>query len=80
MRGSVDSFVKRPVILGRLIGVMTAERTKNRPLASGRLSVFAATVFLFIQYFIGIVFFYFTLETCDLAYVPTVAAVLAALT
>ncbi|KAF8240074.1 UbiA prenyltransferase [Tricholoma matsutake] len=41
------------------------ERTKNRPLASGRLSVFAATVFLLIQYCIGILFFYLTMD--DLA-------------
>jgi len=38
------------------------ERTKNRPLASGRVSVFGATVYLAIQYIIGIVFFYFTVH------------------
>jgi len=39
-----------------------AERTKNRPLASGRVSVFAATVYLVIQYIVGIGFFYITLH------------------
>jgi 4-hydroxybenzoate polyprenyltransferase len=43
------------------------ERTKDRPLPSGRVSVFAATVFLFIQYCAGIMFYYLT--TDDLAYV-----------
>jgi len=38
------------------------ERTKNRPLASGRVSVFAATVYLVIQYIIGIGFFYITVH------------------
>lgn len=33
------------------------ERTKNRPLASGRISVVAATVYLMIQYIIGIAMF-----------------------
>ncbi|KAG6805532.1 hypothetical protein H0H93_004612, partial [Arthromyces matolae] len=41
------------------------ERTKTRPLACGRISVFAATVYLFVQYVIGITFFYFTVH--DLA-------------
>lgn len=35
----------------------SVERTRNRPLASGRISVFAATVFLFLQYAVGIAFF-----------------------
>jgi len=39
-----------------------SERTKNRPLASGRVSVFAATVYLVIQYIIGIGFFYITVH------------------
>ncbi|KAF9059384.1 UbiA prenyltransferase family-domain-containing protein [Rhodocollybia butyracea] len=41
------------------------ERTKNRPLASGRISVFAASIYVLIQYAIGIAWFYFTVE--DLA-------------
>jgi len=32
----------------------SVERTKNRPLASGRISVFAATLFLILQYIVGI--------------------------
>ncbi|KIM41215.1 hypothetical protein M413DRAFT_410751 [Hebeloma cylindrosporum] len=34
------------------------ERTQHRPLPSGRVSVFAATVYLIMQYAIGVVFFY----------------------
>ncbi|KAF9254778.1 UbiA prenyltransferase [Marasmius fiardii PR-910] len=34
------------------------ERTKGRPLASGRITVFKAAVFVFFQYIIGIAFFY----------------------
>ncbi|KAE9409796.1 UbiA prenyltransferase [Gymnopus androsaceus JB14] len=41
------------------------ERTKNRPLASGRISVFAASIYVLIQYAIGIAWFYLTVE--DLA-------------
>ncbi|EJC99728.1 UbiA prenyltransferase [Fomitiporia mediterranea MF3/22] len=33
------------------------ERTKGRPMASGRVSVFSATVFLLLQYLIGVLFF-----------------------
>ncbi|KAJ7231410.1 UbiA prenyltransferase family-domain-containing protein [Mycena haematopus] len=36
------------------------ERTKHRPLASGRVSVLAAIVYLIIQYTLGLTFFYFT--------------------
>ncbi|KAJ7176343.1 4-hydroxybenzoate polyprenyl transferase [Mycena crocata] len=36
------------------------ERTKNRPLASGRISVLAATLYLIAQYALGVAFFYFT--------------------
>ncbi|KAJ7921348.1 4-hydroxybenzoate polyprenyl transferase [Mycena leptocephala] len=36
------------------------ERTRNRPLASGRVSVLAATLYLILQYALGIAFFYFT--------------------
>ncbi|KAJ7144525.1 UbiA prenyltransferase family [Mycena epipterygia] len=36
------------------------ERTKNRPLASGRVSVCAATLYLLMQYALGVAFFYFT--------------------
>ncbi|KAF9001135.1 UbiA prenyltransferase family-domain-containing protein [Cyathus striatus] len=38
------------------------ERTKNRPLASGRISVLAATIYLMVQYLIGTLFFYFTVD------------------
>ncbi|KAJ4479174.1 UbiA prenyltransferase family-domain-containing protein [Lentinula aciculospora] len=38
------------------------ERTKSRPLASGRISVFAALLYASFQYAIGIVWFYFTVE------------------
>ncbi|GLB39545.1 putative ubiA prenyltransferase family protein [Lyophyllum shimeji] len=38
------------------------ERTKNRPLASGRISVLAATIYLFVQYIIGVAFFYLTVR------------------
>jgi 4-hydroxybenzoate polyprenyltransferase len=38
------------------------ERTKNRPMPSGRVSVPAALLYLTIQYIIGTVFFYFTLN------------------
>ncbi|KAF8153319.1 UbiA prenyltransferase family [Crassisporium funariophilum] len=41
------------------------ERTRNRPMASGRISVPAATIFLLVQYAVGIVFFYLTVH--DLA-------------
>lgn len=33
------------------------ERTKNRPLASGRISVLAAVVYLLLQYVIGTAMF-----------------------
>lgn len=36
------------------------ERTKTRPLASGRISLFSASIFVFIQYLTGICFFYTT--------------------
>ncbi|KAF7375362.1 4-hydroxybenzoate polyprenyltransferase, mitochondrial [Mycena sanguinolenta] len=36
------------------------ERTKHRPLASGRISVVAAIVYLLLQYVLGVTFFYFT--------------------
>ncbi|KAJ7272422.1 UbiA prenyltransferase family-domain-containing protein [Mycena rebaudengoi] len=36
------------------------ERTRNRPLASGRVSVLGATVFLIVQYALGVTFFYST--------------------
>ncbi|KAF4612947.1 hypothetical protein D9613_010833 [Agrocybe pediades] len=43
------------------------ERTRNRPLASGRITVLNATLFLFFQYLVGITFFFYT--TRDIAYV-----------
>ncbi|KAK7055820.1 mitochondrial 4-hydroxybenzoate polyprenyltransferase [Favolaschia claudopus] len=36
------------------------ERTKHRPVASGRVSVKAAVVYLLVQYVLGVAFFYFT--------------------
>ncbi|KAF7344104.1 4-hydroxybenzoate polyprenyltransferase, mitochondrial [Mycena venus] len=42
------------------------ERTKHRPLASGRISVLAATLYLMAQYILAISFFYFT--ECGLAF------------
>ncbi|KAJ6468204.1 UbiA prenyltransferase family-domain-containing protein [Mycena sanguinolenta] len=36
------------------------ERTRHRPLASGRISVVAAIIYLLIQYTLGVTFFYFT--------------------
>ncbi|KAF9555508.1 UbiA prenyltransferase [Agrocybe pediades] len=41
------------------------ERTRNRPLASGRITVLNATLFLFFQYLVGITFFFYT--TRDIA-------------
>ncbi|KAF5393066.1 hypothetical protein D9757_001228 [Collybiopsis confluens] len=38
------------------------ERTKNRPVASGRISVPAASVYVLVQYVIGIFWFYFTVQ------------------
>ncbi|KAF5373470.1 hypothetical protein D9615_009485 [Tricholomella constricta] len=41
------------------------ERTRNRPLASGRVPVLAATIYLLCQYILGVAFFYITVH--DLA-------------
>ena len=41
------------------------ERTRNRPLPSGRVSILSALIFLFVQYIVGLVFFY--LAFSDLA-------------
>ncbi|RDB17109.1 4-hydroxybenzoate polyprenyltransferase, mitochondrial [Hypsizygus marmoreus] len=38
------------------------ERTKGRPLASGRMSVLGATVYLLVQYILGILFFFVTVH------------------
>ncbi|KIY71900.1 UbiA-domain-containing protein [Cylindrobasidium torrendii FP15055 ss-10] len=38
------------------------ERCKVRPLPSGRISVFAASIYVGIQYLVGVAVFYFTLE------------------
>ncbi|KAL1679287.1 UbiA prenyltransferase family-domain-containing protein [Schizophyllum commune] len=43
------------------------ERTRGRPLPSGRISVRAATIYLLVQYALGLAFFYATLD--GLAYV-----------
>ncbi|KAF9043800.1 UbiA-domain-containing protein [Hymenopellis radicata] len=40
----------------------SVERCKTRPLASGRISVRAASIYLVIQYLLGLAFFCFTLE------------------
>ncbi|KAK2462541.1 hypothetical protein APHAL10511_005511 [Amanita phalloides] len=40
----------------------SVERTKTRPLASGRISLFRASIFVFMQYFVGISFFYVVIE------------------
>lgn len=45
-----------------ILKIYLPERTKNRPLASGRISVFAAALYLTIQYLIGIAMF-LTLES-----------------
>lgn len=50
---------------GSFILTSDSERTKNRPLASGRISVFAATSYALMQYAIGTAWFYLTVE--DLA-------------
>jgi 4-hydroxybenzoate polyprenyltransferase len=36
---------------------VTIERTKGRPLASGRVSVFAAVVYLLLQYVVGVLLY-----------------------
>ncbi|KAG2006912.1 4-hydroxybenzoate polyprenyl transferase [Coprinopsis cinerea AmutBmut pab1-1] len=38
------------------------ERTRNRPLASGRISVTSATFYLFLQYAVGVIFFVSTVH------------------
>ncbi|TRM67152.1 UbiA prenyltransferase family-domain-containing protein [Schizophyllum amplum] len=38
------------------------ERTRGRPLPSGRITVLAATMYLLLQYAVGVVFFYLTLD------------------
>ena len=45
----------------------STERTRGRPLPSGRISVRAATIYLLVQYALGLAFFYTTLS--GLAYV-----------
>jgi 4-hydroxybenzoate polyprenyltransferase len=39
---------------------VSLERSKGRPLASGRISVPAALLYLFAQYAVGVAFFYYT--------------------
>ncbi|KAF8812833.1 UbiA prenyltransferase [Phlegmacium glaucopus] len=46
------------------------ERTRNRPMPSGRISVPAASLFLFVQYLIGVIFFYFTVHELAFAIYP----------
>lgn len=45
-------------IFGTLQTYFQVERTRNRPLPSGRVSVSSALIFLFVQYTMGLVFFY----------------------
>ena len=42
--------------------VNIVERTRNRPIASGRISVPDASFFLFAQYVIGVVFYYLSVD------------------
>ncbi|KAG6825829.1 hypothetical protein H0H93_000249, partial [Arthromyces matolae] len=62
---TVNDIFDRDMDAGVALAKKIVERTKTRPLACGRISVFAATVYLFVQYVIGITFFYFTVH--DLA-------------
>ncbi|KJA23750.1 hypothetical protein HYPSUDRAFT_137304 [Hypholoma sublateritium FD-334 SS-4] len=48
---TVNDIVDRDMDMG-------VERTRNRPLPSGRVSVSSALIFLFVQYTVGLVFFY----------------------
>lgn len=43
----------------------SSERCRGRPLPSGRISVFAATIYLLVQYAVGLVFFVYIFD--DLA-------------
>jgi 4-hydroxybenzoate polyprenyltransferase len=45
---------------GRPASHHVLERSKGRPLASGRISVPAALLYLFFQYAVGVAFFYYT--------------------
>ncbi|KAJ7858356.1 UbiA prenyltransferase family-domain-containing protein [Mycena olivaceomarginata] len=50
---TINDFFDRKVDAG-------VERSKGRPLASGRISVPAALLYLFAQYAVGVAFFYYT--------------------
>ncbi|PPQ96324.1 hypothetical protein CVT26_005687 [Gymnopilus dilepis] len=66
LRGSactVNDIFDRHVDVG-------VERTRNRPLPSGRMTVSAAIVFLCMQYAVGITFFYLTVERIAFAIYP----------
>ena len=47
----------RPTVPFRLPSYIVIERTKGRPLASGRVSVFAAVVYLIVQYIAGVLLY-----------------------
>jgi 4-hydroxybenzoate polyprenyltransferase len=47
----------RPTVPSRLPFYIVTERTKGRPLASGRVSVFAAVVYLIVQYIAGVLLY-----------------------
>lgn len=46
-----------PLIASSNAPHVTVERTKGRPLASGRVSVFAAVVYLILQYVVGVLIY-----------------------
>lgn len=70
--GGVGTYALRLIFGDVQQAHATLERTKTRPLASGRISLFSASMFVFIQYLTGICFFYMT--TSGVACVPFVAS------
>jgi len=54
----LDAGVGKLQVLSSLeLPIPLSERCRTRPLPSGRISVFAATVYLLVQYAIGLLFF-----------------------
>jgi 4-hydroxybenzoate polyprenyltransferase len=51
------SVCSRPTVPSRHPSYIVTERTKGRPLASGRVSVFAAVVYLIVQYIAGVILY-----------------------